>query len=108
MFVFIFSLNTVSVIFSPALSPVFKKDVLFVTYKILLNTSIQDLNLSVRAFNGLWWNHIRTIGVLVQCSEIDLDRIRNFGQKTINEIEQALKDKNLHLGMVVPEEYIED
>jgi DNA-directed RNA polymerase subunit alpha len=66
------------------------------------------LGISVRAFNGLSLNHINTIGKLAKCSEDDLLKIRNFGQNTIDEIKRILKDKNLHLGMAIPEECLEE
>lgn len=67
----------------------------------LLKTSIEDLNLSVRAYNCLKSANINTIGELVQRDEQDLLKFRNFGKKSLTELVDVIEDKNLHFGMDV-------
>lgn len=67
----------------------------------LLNTSIEDLDLSVRAFNCLKAQHINTLRDLVRFDKEDLIRIRNFGQKTLTELEQFVSEQGLGFGMDV-------
>lgn len=67
----------------------------------LLKTSIEDLNLSVRAYNCLKSANINTIGELVQRDEQDLLKFRNFGKKSLTELVEVIEDKNLHFGMDV-------
>jgi DNA-directed RNA polymerase subunit alpha len=67
----------------------------------LLKTSIEDLNLSVRAYNCLKSANINTIGELVQRDEQDLLKFRNFGKKSLAELIEVIEDKNLHFGMDV-------
>lgn len=67
----------------------------------LLKTSIEDLNLSVRAYNCLKSANINTIGELVQRDEQDLLKFRNFGKKSLAELVEVIEDKNLHFGMDV-------
>jgi len=65
----------------------------------LLKTSIEDLNLSVRAYNCLKSANINTIGELVSRDEQDLLKFRNFGKKSLAELVEVIEDKNLHFGM---------
>ena len=65
----------------------------------LLKTSIEDLNLSVRAYNCLKSANINTIGELVSRDEQDLLKFRNFGKKSLTELVEVIEDKNLHFGM---------
>lgn len=67
----------------------------------LLKTSIEDLNLSVRAYNCLKSANINTIGELVSREEQDLLKFRNFGKKSLAELVEVIEDKNLHFGMDV-------
>lgn len=67
----------------------------------LLKTSIEDLNLSVRAYNCLKSANINTIAELVQRDEQDLLKFRNFGKKSLSELVEVIEDKNLHFGMDV-------
>lgn len=67
----------------------------------LLKTSIEDLNLSVRAYNCLKSANINTIGELVARDEQDLLKFRNFGKKSLAELVEVIEDKNLHFGMDV-------
>lgn len=64
-----------------------------------LKTSLEDLDLSVRAFNCLKAAKINTLGELVQYKPEDLMKFRNFGQKSLAEIEQVIFDRDLEFGM---------
>ncbi|MEX2602458.1 MAG: DNA-directed RNA polymerase subunit alpha [Balneolaceae bacterium] len=67
----------------------------------LLKTSIEDLNLSVRAYNCLKSANINSIGELVSRDEQDLLKFRNFGKKSLAELIEVIEEKNLHFGMDV-------
>ncbi|TAD99771.1 MAG: DNA-directed RNA polymerase subunit alpha [Bacteroidetes bacterium] len=67
----------------------------------LLKTSLADLDLSVRAFNCLKAADIRTLGDLVQLEITDMMKFRNFGKKSLTELEQLVAEKNLSFGMDV-------
>lgn len=58
---------------------------------------IEDLNFSVRSYNCLKRQEIHTVGELAECTESDLLDIRNFGQKSINEVKIKLANLNLAL-----------
>ena len=70
-----------------------------VTVKALLNTPVEDLELSVRSSNCLKNANIKTIGELIRKSEEDIAKTRNFGKKSLEEIKLKLKDRNLTFGM---------
>jgi DNA-directed RNA polymerase subunit alpha len=67
----------------------------------LLRTSIEDLNLSVRAYNCLKSANINSIGELVSRDEQDLLKFRNFGKKSLSELVEVIEAKNLEFGMDV-------
>lgn len=67
----------------------------------LLRTSIEDLNLSVRAYNCLKSANINSIGELVARDEQDLLKFRNFGKKSLTELNEVIEEKNLQFGMDV-------
>lgn len=67
----------------------------------LLRTSIEDLNLSVRAYNCLKSANINSIGELVSRDEQDLLKFRNFGKKSLTELQEVIEEKNLQFGMDV-------
>jgi DNA-directed RNA polymerase subunit alpha len=67
-----------------------------------LNMPLADLNLSVRASNCLESENIMTVRDLVIRTEDQLLEVRNFGETTLAEVQQKLRDLNLHLGMRVP------
>jgi DNA-directed RNA polymerase subunit alpha len=67
----------------------------------LLKTSIEDLNLSVRAYNCLKSANINTIAELVSKDETELLKFRNFGRKSLAELTEVIEEKNLHFGMDV-------
>jgi DNA-directed RNA polymerase subunit alpha len=61
--------------------------------------SIDELELSVRAYNCLKNANIKTIGELVRKTEYEMLRTKNFGRKSLNEIKDILHSMGLHLGM---------
>jgi DNA-directed RNA polymerase subunit alpha len=65
----------------------------------VLKTPLEDLDLSVRAFNCLKAAKINSLSELVQYEQEDLMKFRNFGQKSLAEIEQVLTERGLHFGM---------
>lgn len=65
----------------------------------LLKTSLEDLDLSVRAYNCLKAAKINTLGEMVQYETHELLKFRNFGKKSLVEIEELLQEKQLHFGM---------
>lgn len=65
----------------------------------ILNTPVDELELSVRSSNCLKNGNIRTIGELIAKSEDELSKVRNFGKKSLLEIKEKLKEWGLSLGM---------
>ena len=65
----------------------------------LLKTPLEDLDLSVRAFNCLKAAKINSLEELVSFNTNDLLKFRNFGKKSLVEIEALLHEKGLHFGM---------
>ena len=65
----------------------------------VLKTPLEDLDLSVRAFNCLKAAKIDSLSSLVQYEQEDLMKFRNFGQKSLSEIEQVLLERGLSFGM---------
>src|SRR2546426_11517059 len=61
--------------------------------------SVNELELSVRAANCLKNANIKTIADLVQKTESDMLRTKNFGKKPLNEIKEILAQMGLNLGM---------
>ena len=74
----------------------------------ILKTSLSDLDLSVRAYNCLKAAEIRTLGELVSFHIEDLLKFRNFGKKSLTELEDFVKDKGLNFGMDVSKYNLED
>src|SRR5438094_1764031 len=64
-----------------------------------LNRSVEELELSVRSYNCLKNANIQTIGELVQKTEAEMLRTKNFGRKSLNEIKEILAGMGLSLGM---------
>lgn len=64
-----------------------------------LNMPISELELSVRSSNCLGEARIKTIGDLVKKTEMEMLKYRNFGKKSLTEINKILQDMGLHLGM---------
>lgn len=63
----------------------------------VLDTPIEDLDLTVRSFNCLKRQGVNTIGQLAECTEADLLNIRNFGAKSIEEVKDKLQQMGLGL-----------
>lgn len=67
----------------------------------LLKTKLVDMDLSVRALNCLKSADVETLGELVSFNKNDLLKFRNFGKKSLAELEDLLNSKGLHFGMNV-------
>ena len=67
--------------------------------KSLLNTPVEELELSVRSSNCLKNANIHTIGELTRKTEDDITKTRNFGKKSLEEIKSKLEEHGLTLGM---------
>jgi DNA-directed RNA polymerase subunit alpha len=67
--------------------------------KKLLNMSVNEIELSVRAANCLNNANITTVGQLAQKTEAEMLKYRNFGKKSLNEIKDKLQQLSLSLGM---------
>ncbi len=65
----------------------------------LLKTPLNDLDLSVRAYNCLKAADVKTLGDLVKLEISDMMKFRNFGKKSLAELEQLVAEKNLTFGM---------
>ncbi len=68
-----------------------------------LSKSVEELELSVRSYNCLKNANIKTIGELVQKSESEMLKTKNFGRKSLNEIKEILSSMGLSLGMTLDE-----
>jgi len=68
-----------------------------------LSKSVEELELSVRSYNCLKNASIKTIGELVQKSESEMLKTKNFGRKSLNEIKEILASMGLSLGMTLDE-----
>lgn len=67
----------------------------------LLKAKLVDLDLSVRALNCLKAADVETLGELVAYNKNDLLKFRNFGKKSLTELEDLVHAKGLHFGMNV-------
>jgi DNA-directed RNA polymerase subunit alpha len=65
----------------------------------VLNRSVEELELSVRSYNCLKNANIQSIGDLVQKTEAEMLRTKNFGRKSLNEIKEILQNLGLSFGM---------
>jgi len=65
----------------------------------LLKTNLADLDLSVRAYNCLKAADIKTLGDLARLDISDMMKFRNFGKKSLTELEQLMAEKSLNFGM---------
>ncbi|MDQ3393685.1 MAG: DNA-directed RNA polymerase subunit alpha [Bacteroidota bacterium] len=65
----------------------------------LLKTNLNDLDLSVRAYNCLKAADVKSLGDLVRLDISDMMKFRNFGKKSLAELEQLVQEKNLQFGM---------
>jgi DNA-directed RNA polymerase subunit alpha len=73
----------------------------------LLNMSVNEIELSVRAANCLNNANITTVGELAMKSEQEMLKYRNFGKKSLNEIKDKLEALGLSLGMKFDERLLE-
>lgn len=71
-----------------------------------LKRSVDELELSVRSYNCLKNANIRNIGELVQKTEAEMLKTRNFGRKSLNEIKEILETLGLSLGMKLDEDIL--
>jgi DNA-directed RNA polymerase subunit alpha len=74
----------------------------------ILKTSLADLDLSVRAYNCLKAAEIRTLGELVSYNIEDLLKFRNFGKKSLTELEEFVRQKGMNFGMDVSKYNLDD
>jgi DNA-directed RNA polymerase subunit alpha len=65
----------------------------------LLKSRLSDLDLSVRALNCLKAAEVETLGDLVSYNKNDLMKFRNFGKKSLSELEELVSNKGLDFGM---------
>lgn len=77
----------------------FDEDVLHM--RQLLKTKLSDQDLSVRALNCLKAAEVETVGDLVRFNRNDLLKFRNFGKKSLSELDELLANLNLHFGIDV-------
>ncbi|MDR1413937.1 MAG: DNA-directed RNA polymerase subunit alpha [Puniceicoccales bacterium] len=73
----------------------------------LLNMSVNEIELSVRAANCLNNANIMTVGELVMKTEAEMLKYRNFGKKSLNEIKERLEEIGLSLGMKIDERLLD-
>lgn len=73
----------------------------FLQMRKLLKTPLSELDLSVRAYNCLKAADIKTLGDLVSYNIADLLKFRNFGKKSLTELEELVAEKNLSFGIDV-------
>ena len=74
----------------------------------ILKTQLADLDLSVRAYNCLKAAEIKTLGELVSYEIEDLLKFRNFGKKSLSELEEFVLEKGLNFGMDVSKYNLEE
>ena len=72
---------------------------------VTLRRSVEELELSVRAANCLRNSKIRFLYELVQMKEGDLLKMRNFGRKSLKELQGILKEMGVSLGMKLPQDF---
>ncbi len=71
------------------------------TFTAMMNTPVYDLGISVRSLNCLKGADVDTLYDLVKCNKTDLMKFRNFGKKSLTELEDLLESLHLHFGMDV-------
>ncbi|MEO7028870.1 MAG: DNA-directed RNA polymerase subunit alpha [Acidobacteriaceae bacterium] len=69
-----------------------------------LNRSVEELELSVRSYNCLKNANIATIGELIQKTEAEMLKTKNFGRKSLNEIKEILAQMGFSLGMKIDDQ----
>ncbi len=80
----------------------------FLHMRKLLKTPLADLDLSVRAYNCLKAADVRSLGDLVSLEISDMMKFRNFGKKSLTELEQLVTEKGLTFGMDVVKYKLEE
>lgn len=80
-----------------------EKDEEWYKMRQLLKTPLSELDISVRAYNCLKAADIKTLGDLVQYNVADLLKFRNFGKKSLSELEKIVSELGLSFGMDVSE-----
>jgi len=80
----------------------------FLAMRKVLKTPLTDLDLSVRAFNCLKAAEVKTLGDLVSYNIADLLKFRNFGKKSLSELEELVAEKGLSFGMDVSKYNLDD
>src|SRR5215471_1331644 len=88
----------------PELAEADSEEAARITFNENLDRSVDELELSVRSYNCLKNADIRTIRELVQKSETEMLKTKNFGRKSLNEIKEILSSMGLHLGMKFDEQ----
>lgn len=88
----------------PELAEADSEEAARITFNENLDRSVDELELSVRSYNCLKNADIRTIRELVQKSEPEMLKTKNFGRKSLNEIKEILSSMGLHLGMKFDEQ----
>ena len=68
----------------------------------LLKTKLIDMDLSVRALNCLKTAEVFTLGELVSFKKSDMLKFRNFGKKSLSELEELIEEKGLTFGSIFP------
>jgi len=74
----------------------------------MLNMSINDLDMSVRASNCLESAQIQTVADLVRKTESELLAVRSFGKTSLREVKRRIEEMGLSMGMQLPEGYKQD
>ncbi|WP_185869405.1 DNA-directed RNA polymerase subunit alpha [Blattabacterium cuenoti] len=80
-----------------------KYDEEFLRMRTLLKSKLNDMDLSVRTKNCLKLASIKTIADLVSCNRNNMLKMRNFGKKSLDELESKMKEKGLYFGMEISE-----
>ncbi|WP_185871444.1 DNA-directed RNA polymerase subunit alpha [Blattabacterium cuenoti] len=75
----------------------------FIRMQTLLKSKLSDMDLSVRTKNCLKSASIESISDLVSCSRNNMLKMRNFGKKSLDELESKMKEKGLYFGMNIEE-----
>jgi DNA-directed RNA polymerase subunit alpha len=93
---------------SKAAKQVQEVDETFLQMRKILKTPLADLDLSVRAYNCLKAAEIRTLGELVSYHIDDLLKFRNFGKKSLSELEEFVIEKGLSFGIDIAKYNLND
>jgi len=93
---------------SKAAKQVQEVDETFLQMRKILKTPLADLDLSVRAYNCLKAAEIRALGELVSYHIDDLLKFRNFGKKSLSELEEFVLEKGLSFGMDISKYNLND